>query len=181
MNINYKKSLKLITLLLSSLLIAFVSAQTFSELYMRATPITVSSADVVFTGGGDTATIGQIYYGGTEVNFTGMQVKQGETQTYQEAVNITNNASLAKNITLTVISTSGNLTAFNYVNVSVIDENGDLKGQSIYISTGSNTTTTGKIAMDNGKEWAVRWEISAATHAEAGTELYVTIKLTVED
>jgi hypothetical protein len=182
MKTNIKKSLKLITLMISALLISFASAQTFSELYMRATPITVTSAKVYFVAGANTSSIGEIFYGGTEVNFTGMQVKQGETQIYQEAVNITNQAGSTKTITLTVQSTSGNLSAFNYVNVSIIDENGALKG-NIYLtpsSTPGNTTST-QISMDQGKTWAVRWEISAATYAEPNTKLYVTIKLTVED
>jgi len=181
MKINYKKMLKLITLLLSSLLIAFVSAETFSELYMRSTPITITGAGVYFSNGDDTSGIGTIFYDGTEVNFTGMSVQKGQMRTYAEAVNITNNAGVDKNITLTVTSTSGNLTAFYNVTIGIIDETGALKGSQIYLSSGSNTTTTGKIVMGNTKVWAVKWEISAITSAETGTTLGVFTKLIVED
>jgi len=181
MNVNYKKTLKFVTLLIISLIISLASVAAYSELYMRATPITIVATDLYFTNGANTTDIGNILYGGTEVNFTGMQVKKGEKQTYQEAVNITNQAGSTKKITLDVDSTSGNLSAFNYVNVSIIDESGTLKGQSIYLSSGSNTTTTTQIPMDTAKQWAVRWEISAKTSAAVGTKLYVTLKLTVED
>jgi hypothetical protein len=182
MQINYKKGLKLVTLLLTSLLIAFASAETFSELYMRSTPIEIEGAGVYFSNGANTTGIGTIFYGGTEVNFTGMKVQKSQKKIYSEAVNITNNAGVAKNITLVVTSTSGNLTAFSNVTISIIDETGALKGSQIYLApSGSNTTTTGKIVMGDTKVWAVKWEISAIPSADTGTTLGVFTKLTVED
>jgi hypothetical protein len=181
MNVNYKKGLKLATLLLTSLLIAFASAETFSELYMNSSPITITGPGLYFSNGDNTTSIGTIFYGGTEVNFTGMSVEKGMTSTYEEAVNITNNAGSSKNITVTVTSTSGNLTAFSYVTITIIDETGAQKGSQIYLSSTVSNTTTGKIVIGNTKVWAVKWEISAIPSADAGTTLAVYTKLTVED
>jgi hypothetical protein len=181
MQINHKKGLKLVTLLLTSLLIAFASAETFSEIYMNSSPITITGPGLYFSDGDNTTSLGTIFYGGTEVNFTGMSVEKGETSTYEEAVNITNNAGSSKNITITVTSTSGNLTAFNYVTITIIDETGNPKGNQIYLSPTVSNTTTGKIVIDNGKVWAVKWEIRAIASADAGTLLGVFTKLTVED
>lgn len=78
MNVNYKKTLKFVTLLIASLLIATVSAQVYRYMYIDGS-ITVSGAKLIWIKGssvpgasisGSTATIDLDVEEGTPVNFT---------------------------------------------------------------------------------------------------------------
>jgi hypothetical protein len=78
-NVRSKKSLKLITLLLASLLIASASAMTYYGMYINGT-ITVRTADIIWVKGtnqnatisitGSTVTVGLSAMNGTPQNFT---------------------------------------------------------------------------------------------------------------
>ena len=104
MNKNYKKPLKFLILLLTSLLISFVSAQSYSELFMHGTPITIGSAGVQFVSGANTTVMGggdAINAAGTEVTFdTIANIEPGETRTYDQAVNISNTAGSTKTLNM---------------------------------------------------------------------------------
>jgi hypothetical protein len=186
MNINYKKSLKLITLLITSLLISFVSAQTYSELFMHATPITIGTAGIKFVNGTDTMTMGgadAINTPQTEVTFDIIPpIEPGETRTYYQAVNITNNAGATKTLNMSLYSLTGNFdTNFDYINVTIIAANGTSLGNSIEIvSPGTDVTSTGNIQMANGETWTVRWIIKAKTDATQLQSIDIKLKVKVE-
>ena len=79
MNINYKKTLKLVTLILTSLIIATVSAETYRYMYIDGS-VTIGSSMLVWlegadapgdtTIGGSTVTLDLDVEAGTPVNFT---------------------------------------------------------------------------------------------------------------
>jgi hypothetical protein len=185
MNAKYKKSLKIVTLLITSIIIATVAADSYSELFMYGSPITVASASVMFTDGDNTTDVSSvgISSAGTEITFNTMSIEPGETATYEEAVNITNSASASKTITMTVDlnSVTGNFdTNFEYVNITMIDASGNPKGSSIEIvSTGTNVTTTGGQAMADTEVWAVKWIIAAKNDATPTQTFSITVKVTV--
>jgi hypothetical protein len=187
MKMNYKKSTKLIVLLVSSLLIAFASATTYSELFMHATPISIGTADLIFTPGGNTTTMGggdAINTAATEVTFDSIPaVKPGETRTYEQAVNITNNAGSTKTINMSVYSLTGQFTNnFDYINITIFDAAGTKQGSSVEIvSSGTNVTETGPISMANGLEWTIKWIIKAKIDATNGQSTSVTLRMKVED
>ena len=182
MKLNYKKTLKLLTLLLTSILISFVSAATYSELYMKATPITIGAADLKFVNGANTTSIGSVNAAGTEAVFDGMSVDPGQTITYEQAVNITNGAGSTKTLNMSLYSITGNFsTNFDYINVTIIAANGTSLGSNIEIvSSGPNVTSTGNIQMADGELWTVRWIITAKTTATEGQSTSVTLKVKVE-
>jgi hypothetical protein len=184
MKMNYKKILKLVTLLITSLLIGYVSAQTYSELFMYATPITIGQAGVKFVTATNTTNMGgSINPAGTTVTFSGVTIEPGQTVTYDKAVNITSNASGVKNLTMTRDSITGNFsTNFDYINVTIIAANGTSLGNSIEIvSSGTNVTTTGVInGITNGETWTVRWIIKTSQGATNGETTSVTLKVKVE-
>ena len=186
MNAKYKKSLKMVTLLISAIIIGTVSAASYSELFMTASPITIGTASVIFTAGSNTTDIsnGGIVAPYTSVTFDNIAViEPGETRTYEQAVNITNNAATSKDITIDLDSITGDFaTNFDYINITMIDADGNTQGNSIEIvSTGSNVTSTGPPAatMSNGDVWAVRWIIKAKTDATDGEYFSITLKVTV--
>jgi len=186
MKINYKKSLKLITLLITSLFISFASAATYSELFMHATPISIGTAKTKFVTGANTTTMGgsdAINTAGTEVTFDIIPtIEPGETRTYEQAVNITNGAGSTKTLNMSLYSITGNFsTNFDYINVTIIAANGTSLGSNIEIvSSGTNVTSTGNIQMANGELWTVRWIITAKTTATEGQSTSVTLKVKVE-
>jgi len=184
MNAKYKKSLKIVTLLISSIIIATVAADSYSELFMHGSDITIGTASVTFTAGGNTTLLSSagISSAGTEVTFdTIPDIEPGATVTYEEAVNITNNAGASKDITMDLDSITGNFaTNFDYVNITMIAADGSSKGTSIQIvSTGSNVTTTGAQAMTDDEVWAVKWIIKAKTDATPTESFSITLKVTV--
>jgi hypothetical protein len=182
---NYKKSLKLLTLLMSSLIIGFISVSAYSELFMTGT-ITIGTASVHFVAGADTTTMGganAINSQGTEVTFDQIPaIEPGETITYEKAVNITNLAASQKTINISIVSLTGPFSAnFEYINITMFDETGTQKGNSIRIvSSGTNVTETGGQAISNGAIWRIRWIISAKTTATNGESISVVFKVKVE-
>jgi hypothetical protein len=186
MNAKYKKSLKIATLLITSIIIATVSAASYSELFMTASPITIGTASVIFSEGSNTTDISTAGLAApyTSVTFDNIAViEPGETRTYEQAVNITNNAATSKGITIDLDSITGDFaTNFDYINITMIAADGSTQGNSIEIvSTGSNVTSTGPPAatMASGDIWAVRWIIKAQTDASDAEWFSITLKVTV--
>ncbi len=184
MKTNYRKAIKFTVLLLTSLLIGLASVAAYTEMFMHGTQITIGTASVQFTSGADTSTMGSINTAGTEVTFdTIPAIESGETRTYDEAVNITNGAGVAKTINVSLYSISGNFSIdFDYINITVIDGIGAPQGNSIEIvsGAGSNVTSTGNLNMAIGDEWTVRWIIEAKTGATDGHSFDITLKVKVE-
>ena len=185
MNAKYKKSLRIVTLLITSVIIATVAADTYSELFMYGNNISIGTASVIFTAGSNTTTLGgsdAINAPGTQVTFdTIPAIEPGETRTYEQAVNITNNAGATKSITLSYVSLTGQFEAnFDYLNITMINTSGASKGSNIEIvSSGTNSTTSGSQDMSVGEVWAVRWIIKAKTGATGGS-ISLTLKVTVD-
>ena len=182
MKTSYKKIVKLATLIISSLLIATVSASTYLTMYMKATPITIQASDVRFISGGDTDSAGgSINPAGTEVVFSSMSVAPNATKTYSEAVNITNTGGSSHSITLEVDSVTGNLTGFKYINITVYNDAGTKQGQSIRISpTLQNVTSTTQLTIGAGKVWSVEWIIASIdSGAQLDEVVNIILKMTV--
>ena len=186
MNINYKKTIKLIALLITSLLISLASVAAYSEMFMYGTSITIGTAGVKFVSAGNTTTMGggdAINTQGTEVTFdTIPNIEPGEVRTYVQAVNITNNAASAKTINISFVSLTGPWsTNFDYINVTMIDASGAQKGNSIEIvSSGSNVTWTGGQSLPSTETWAIKWIIKAKQSATETESISITFKVKVE-
>ena len=185
MNKNYKKPLKFLILLLTSLLISFVSAQSYSELFMHGTPITIGSAGVQFVSGANTTAMGNtdaINAAGTEVTFDEISIEPGETLTYDQAVNISNTAGSTKTLNMSLSSLTGNFsTNFNYINITIFNGTGSAMGNDIEIvSSGTNVTYTGAIQIADNAEYTVRWIINAKTTATDSESINITFKVKVE-
>jgi hypothetical protein len=184
-NLNNRKSVKIAVLLVTSLLISFASVSAYTEMFMHGNNITIGTAGVTFTAGGDTSTMGggdAINTQGTEVTFdTIPNIEPGEIRTYDQAVNITNGAGSTKNITVSFYSLTGAWSSnFDYVNVTVFAANGTAMGTTIKIvSSGSNVTSTGIMSMLNGEVWAVQWVIKAKTTATDGQAITLAFKVEV--
>jgi hypothetical protein len=183
MKINYKKSLKLATLLITAIIIATVSADVFEQMFMKST-ITVEGVEVKYTTGNDTAAAGgTINDPGTEVTFTGMKGKKGSIKTYGQAVNITNlNTTASHDIELKLSSWNGStLNTLKWINVTVYNDTGTRVGDTIkLIPGGTNVETTGTLTIPAGKTWYVEWSFLWATDAQDSDAVEVTLVLVVK-
>jgi hypothetical protein len=183
---NQRKIIKFAVLLATSLLISFASVEAYTEMFMRGSNITIGTAGVRFVEGDDTVTMGgsdAINTQGTEVTFDSIpSIAPGEVRTYNEAVNITNQAGSTKAINISFYSLTGNwVSNFDYINVTVIATNGTEVGTTIRIlSSGTNVTSTGDISMPNNAEWAIRWVIKAKTTATEGQNITIVFKIEVD-
>jgi len=184
MKTNQKKALKLIALLITSLLIGFASVAAYTELFMYGTNITIGTAGVYFVAGGNTTTMGSINTPPTEVTFDTIPViEPGETRTYIQAVNITNNAGSPKTINISFVSLTGTWTTnFDYINVTLLDTTGTQKGDRIEIvSSGTNVTETTGQSIPDQETWTVKWVIKAKPGATATESISITFRVKVED
>jgi hypothetical protein len=105
MNINYKRSIKFITLLIISLLIATVSADVYRYMYIDGS-ITVSGAKLVWMEGADFPADGSI--SGSTATLD-LDVEQGTPLNFTEALflkNVNSTGSFSMNLTETTAVSS---------------------------------------------------------------------------
>jgi len=129
MKMNYKKTLKFVTLLITSMLIATVSAATYRYMYIDGS-ITVSSAKILWIKGSDVpdATIS----GSTAI--VNLNVEQGTPLNFTEALflkNANNTGSFNYNITITQALLTGE---FERAKMHIY-ENNTVPGTWTYIDT----------------------------------------------
>lgn len=167
MEINYKKVLKLATLLISSLLIATVSADVFKTMFMEATPIGVAGANKVeFWVGSDFPTNGtsiEITDARQKVKFTGMEGSPGTAANYSDPVKINNTDTAATHqIELKLSSWDAAASLPLYcINITLFDENNVKMGTTIHLVPGGSgqVESTGDVTMDNSDVWRTEWII----------------------
>ena len=174
MNINYKKSLKLITLLITSILIATVSASTYYSMFMNATNIGIDTGNkVFFTEGVDWPAGSTMGNGNQTVTLDGMKGKNGTATTISDPVRIYNNDTSSYNINLKLDSWTGESeTHLNYINVTIYNaiSGGTKQGQTIYLVPGAgDVTETGSVSITSGETWRVEWIIYWKTTATSET------------
>jgi hypothetical protein len=134
MKINYKKSLKLITLLISSMLIATVSAQYYRFLYIQGS-VTISATGLTWVKGnqagtnvsisGTTATVSLSLSNGTTTNITNyLYLKNLDSTSHSITINITDAANsslyeaLGFNITIYDNSTGTYIDSLNVLSTA---------------------------------------------------------------
>jgi hypothetical protein len=182
MNAKYKKSLKIAILLISSLLIAGVSASTYYTMFMNA-DVGVSSGNlVVFSPGTDwgSSTMGD----GNQTCTLALSGGNGTIATYTDPVIINNtDTSNGYTINLQLITWDGNAeTELNYINVTVYNDAtaGTQEGNTIYLVPGGSgqVETTGDLTLPASGEWRVEWTIYWKSTATSET-VTVNLKLDV--
>jgi hypothetical protein len=184
--ILFRKEMKLVTLLLTSMLIASVSAATYYSLTMTST-VSVYASNVYFKVGTDNGAKGLVVTLGsdnTTVTLSGLRAYPNATFTYTDPVKVRNNATSgsAPSIRLAPSSDpSGNADDFEFVkfllNATAV---GDRRWLN-YTSNGatwSNTGATSWVSLPNNTEWSIVVMTKALTTGVAGQT--VTIVFTVD-
>jgi len=167
----FKKEVKLVTLLITSLLIAGVSADVYYSLSMSST-ISVATTSVYFVLGADNATAGVSLSGDNKsALLTQLKAYPNVTTTYDNPIKIRNNhASATFEVRLRHVSLSGAATNFVFVNFTLVDGTTNLALD--YTSDQSSWTlpspsTTAWIVIPALTEWSIKVETKAVAGASA--------------
>jgi len=184
-----KRSLKFLTLLLTSMLIASVSAAMYYSLTMSST-IAVYQAEVYFVVGGDNGTKGlvvTINSPKTTATLTGLRAYPNASFTYTDPVRVRNNGSVTAQLRLSPdVNPSANPEDFVYVKFQLYAATaGDRKWLN-YTSNGvswtspsgpTSWTTTG---IGASAEWPIYVYTKANATGVATQSVTIGIKVDVD-
>ena len=189
MKASYKKSAKLILLLISTLLIASVSAVTYISLTMTST-IDVYGSQVYFVVGGDNGTKGLVVTldsQNTTTTLTGLRAYPNASFTYTDPIRVRNNATSGTSfpqLRLTPYSNpSTNAADFVYIRF-LLNASGSDDRWLNYTSNGVSWTSPSASSAwtSTGINWSTEWSIVIYTkaNATATTSNSVTIGITID-
>ncbi|MCJ7560860.1 hypothetical protein MUO79_09650 [Candidatus Bathyarchaeota archaeon] len=182
MNVNSiknKKSLKIAILLLSSLLIAGVSASTYYTMLMTGNVSVSGGNKVYFSPGTDwSGTMGD----GNQTCTLTLSGGNGTIATYPDPVTINNTDTSPHALNLKLDSWTGDTQAqLNYINITMYNaaSGGTKQGNTIYLVPGvGDVTETGSATITVGGTWRVEWIIYWKSTATSET-VTVNLKLDV--
>jgi len=170
MNAKYKKSLKIVTLLITALLIATASAQIYSYMYIHG-GATISGSELVWGLGENAPTVASI--SGHTVNNVNFSVPQNTFKNFTDALNITNNNATSITFDLAADITGGSTADFTTLDLVVYDSTGAREGD---LDVLTEDTATG-IVIASSETLYIRFEIDPLTDATTG-DVAFTITLT---
>jgi len=178
-----KKTMKLLTLLLTSLLIASVSAAVYYSMVMEPT-VTIYTAAVIFEAGADDSSNACNVTVDTDPTYVSLALKAypNVTLTYTEPLNISNTDNSAHNVYLSHVSITPDGTAdvanFTFINFTLNSQDFD------YTVSGNNWQTPSDMSPQSlpaSTEWIVTIETRAAAGATAGIDVTIVIEVDVQE
>lgn len=173
---NIKKSLKLATLLISSLIIAIASASVVNQMYMYATPISVEGLTLKWVLGGDATSAGTSIDAAT-CTMNNMKGPAGQLRTYEDPVRLNNTGATTVTFNITIQELTGSTGQLDLLVVRIYNVTNDASIQNLTIWDG--TTQGGPwtgLQIPPLHEWRFQWEITWKETATAGTDT-LTVKL----
>jgi hypothetical protein len=184
MKTNYKKSLKLVTLLILSVLIATVSASTYYSMFMTADVGVSGTNKIFFTPGADwgTSTMGS----GNQTVTLALNGQNGTATVISDPVRIYNNDTSNHYINLKLISWDGeNEANLNYINITLYNSisDGTAQGDTIYLVSGAggDVTETTSVEIGSGATWRVEWVVYWKPDAGGSDNVTVELKLEIDN
>lgn len=175
-----KKPLKLLTLLLTAMLIASASAAVYYSLSMTST-VTTATPDVRFVLGADNASAGVTITDGTVATLANLSAYPGIVCTYEDPLKVKNNGASPRNIKLVHKSVNGNSSLFDSINFTLVD--GTTNDTLVYTGDGAwgEPTETTLLSIGASAEWSIKVETKAASGASTGQAATIVIEVYVEE
>ncbi len=170
---NYKKILKIATLVITSLLIATVSAQVYTYMYLDGS-VTIGTAKIVWIKGNDAPADATISGGTVTMD---LDVQPGYPQNFTECLFLKNQDTSAHNLTIRV-TTSVSSSTFDSFKVYIYKNS---TGSWSYVDTLDLTTEdqyetyTGNTPLAAGGYYRLTFEVAA----KAGTSGTVNFDIEV--
>ena len=182
-----RKCLKLLTLLISSLLIATVSSQVYNYMFMDAT-VGVETTGMSFVEGTNpnfTETGGELFDNNQRVTFSGMNGTPGSPVNYSEPVMI-NNAdtdAAGHDIELVLDSWTGDAEPNLYnITISMYNSTNTQQGNSIVLVPGGvgQVETSTDVNIGPSTSWRVEWIVWWNGNATTTDSVQVSLQLVVK-
>jgi len=177
------KSMKFVTLLLTSMLIASASAAVYYSLSMTST-ITTAANDVYFVIGATadaTAAGTSIFDGNKSATMTLLKAYPNMTMSYDDPLRVrNNNTSTAFNVRLKPISRTGNAAYFKFINFTLQTST---RISLNYTSNGvswSDPSTSGWVSVAANTNYAIVVQTQASATATSGQTATIQIAIDVE-
>ncbi len=181
MNAKYKKSLKLLTLLVTAVLIATASAQVYNYLNFTAS-VGVEGLNLNWDAGSiDSGLSADI--DGVLCTLTGLKGPAGGTRTYTTAINLTSTEATTFDIEVVSVTTAGGsgTSVLDSIEVRIYDDSptSTLKGTLTVFSGGNpGTTPVTDLTMTGADSWRLEWDITWSSSATVSDSVTVTLKVT---
>lgn len=177
MNINYKKSLKFITLLLASSLIATASATVYTQMSLTGT-VGVAGLSLKWVAGTNPNVTCNIV--GSLCTLTGLNGYPGQTTTYNDTVRITNAGSSTATFNITTTGCTGstnNLTSI-YVKIYNSTDGSLLNTLNVWVNNTIGNPLT-SLQIGAGVTWKLGWDITWSVNATISDSVNVALRLDV--
>ena len=175
-----KKTVKLLALVLTSILIASVSAAVYYSLEMTST-ITVAANDIYFVLGPDNGTAIVNLFNDNKSSTLGLKAYKNITMTYDDPIRVRNNhTSTDYNVRLRPVSLTGDAENFVFINFTLQTST---KISLNYTSNGVSWNTPGTTAfvqVDANTNYAIVIETMANATATDGQQAVIGITVDIE-
>jgi hypothetical protein len=172
MKLNYKKSLKLIALLISALVIATASATSYNMFMNSTVGVQATGMSFVLDDPDYTTCGGSITDNNQKVTFSSMNGIAGSEAIYVP-VDINNADTGGHDIELTLDTWTGD-SQTNLYSITITMYNGATKmGASIVLypsGEGTSVTTSGTVTIAASGTWTVEWKVYWKGSAVVGTD-----------
>lgn len=172
MEINYKKTLKLVTLLISALLIGTVSAQIYSYMYIEGSG-TITSAELSWQLGATAPTGATIE--GKYVKNLNLSIPTNTFKNFTDCLQLINDNATSITFGLDATVTGGNTTKFTTFDLVVYQLGG---ARVTKLSIKSQESKTG-LTIQGSETLYVRFEVDPLLDEISG-DVAFTVKLTYE-
>jgi hypothetical protein len=175
MKLNYKKSLKLLTLLVTALLIATVSAEVYNYLSLSAI-VGVEGLTLVWDNTGIDSGLSAAITGAT-CTLSGLKGPVGGTRTYSKAIGL--NATADTTFDIEVVDVTGGGTGdLDYIFIEIYDVS-SLKGNlTVWQNNAKGTTPVTDLSITANAAWRLQWTIAWKTSADTSDTVTVSLKVT---
>ena len=180
-----RKTLRLLCFLLSGLLVMVASAAVYYNITMQPS-VTITPAGVTFKEGDDWNLSWSM---GTNNTWCALALKAypNTTLTYEEPLNLTNTGD-SVGVTLKAISispASGNaqVSNFTFINFTLHDQTGAIKGSLNYTTNGNdwNTPSMTDVTMNADDVWYITIQTKAAAGAQSNIVANIEIAVDVQE
>jgi hypothetical protein len=190
----FRKEMKLVTLLLTSLLIASASAAVYFSLSMKATVTTTAASPIQFVAGNDSGSSAAnaiISGDGTWARLAGLTAYPNVTLTYEQAVNVSNTDSSAHNIRLSHVSISPasgwDVANFTSITFKITNVAGTELASFAYTVSGSGESSTWSTpspmeyqSLPATTKWSIKVVIVTKPGASEGVAVNIDMLLDVQ-
>jgi len=176
MNINYKKSAKLIILLISSLLIATVSATVYNYMYQDAT-IGVEGLPLAWINGTDSTDAGT-QINGVTCTLTQLKGPPNGIREYPDPVRLNNTGASSVTFDLLIDQVTSDTAQMDSIIVRLYNvTNSASMGNLTVWTSGSQGSDLTSLTITENTQWRFQWEIKWKSTAQLSHSVTVNLKV----